>query len=144
MFDIENNELIMRLIDMREDNEIIIPLYVQVYGKRYSILEMDEITVRFTEGAFKVGFGTADALFMKNSFPTNRASEFDVINVFTSYDDNMDRNIRYMVFETGDVDTEANDTLRDQVHEYYQMLFKHVWNNVDKHIKKLLSTDFDY
>ena len=49
-----------------------------------------------------------------------------------------------MVFETGDVDTEANDTLRDQVHEYYQMLFKHVWNNVDKHIKKLLSTDFDY
>lgn len=144
MFDIENNDLIRKLIDMREENEIIIPLYVQVYNKRYSILEMDDITVRFTEGVFKVGFGTADALFMKNSFPTNRASEFDVINIFTIYDDSMDRNVRYMVFETGDVDNDALDTLKDQVHKYYRMLFTHVWNHVDEHIKKLLSTDFDY
>ena len=68
MFDINDKETIIKIIKQRSDDEYVIPLYVKIYNKTYSILELDSIK-DFNQSSFKVGFGTASSMFMKNSFP---------------------------------------------------------------------------
>lgn len=138
----EDKEWIKNIVNMRDEDEIVIPLYVQIYGKKYSLLELDTIKKRFSPSAFKIGYGTADALFMKNSFPTNRVRDFDVITVFMEYDSVNERQIRYMVFETGDVDVVEEDTLSKQIHTYFEVLFNNVQERVDAHFKALINTEF--
>lgn len=143
MFDDKN--WIMDIINRRDDDMIVIPLYVQIYGKRFSILELDKINKRFDTGSFKVAYGTADALFMSNSFPVERARDFDVVTVFTEYDNEKDRRVRYMVFECGDVDVDVDeenpDTLNSQIHSYYEALYNRVKKIVDEHFKALIAID---
>lgn len=144
MFDMNDKEKIMKLINMRDEDQIIIPLYVQIYGKRYSILELNDIKVRFTEGAFKIGYGTADALFMTNAFPIKRIHDFDIISVFTEYDDDTNRAIRYMVFESGNIDlpdVDENDKLSEEICACFDMLYVHTKGIVDKYIKNIITNN---
>ena len=140
MFDINDKDKIMKLINMRDEDQIIIPLYVQIYNKRYSLLELGEIKTRFTKGCFKVGFGTADALFMKNSFPTRRFNEFNIIDIFTEYDDEKDVTVRYMVFESSDIEDDGSKLI-EQVNYYNDMLYEYTWNLVDAYIKKMINME---
>ena len=140
----EDKDYIKNLVNQRDDDQIVIPLYVQIYGKKYSLLELKDVKVRFTEGAFKVGYGTADALFMPNSFPINRIRDFDVITVFTEYDDKKDRTIRYMVFESGNIDlpdVEEEDKLSEEICSYFDMLYTHVKDVVDDYFKSLIAEE---
>ena len=140
----EDKDYIKNLVNQRDDDQIVIPLYVQIYGKKYSLLELKDVKVRFTEGAFKVGYGTADALFMRNSFPINRIRDFDVITVFTEYDDKMDRTIRYMVFESGNIDLPdvgEEDKLSEEICSYFDMLYTHVKDVVDEYFKSLIAEE---
>lgn len=150
-FMFEDKDYIKNLVNQRDDDQIVIPLYIQIYGKKYSLLELKDVKVRFTEGAFKVGYGTADALFMPNSFPINRIRDFDVITVFTEYDDKKDRTIRYMVFESGNIDPpadeyinfdkEEDDKLSEQIRTYFEMLYNHTKNVVDEYFKSLIAEE---
>lgn len=150
-FMFEDKDYIKNLVNQRDDDQIVIPLYIQIYGKKYSLLELKDVKVRFTEGAFKVGYGTADALFMPNSFPVKRINDFDVITVFTEYDNVKDRTIRYMVFESGNIDppadeyinfdTEENDKLSEQIRTYFEMLYNHTKNVVDEYFKSLIAEE---
>lgn len=142
MFDIENKTIITKLINMRDDNQIIMPLYVQIYNKRYSLLELKDVDFRFTKGCFKIGYGTADSLFMKNSFPIKRIHDFDIIDVFTEFDDDNNVDIRYMVFETGDVDNVDND-LNEQIDYYFNLLYDYTWNISDGNIRNKLMDCYD-
>ena len=140
----EDKDYIKNLVNQRDDDQIVIPLYVQIYGKKYSLLELKDVKVRFTEGAFKVGYCTADALFMPNSFPINRIRDFDIITVFTEYDDKKDRTIRYMVFESGNIDlpdVEEKDKLSEEICSYFDMLYTHVKDVVDDYFKSLIAEE---
>lgn len=142
MFD--DKEWIKKLVNMRDEDQIVIPLYVQIYGKKYSLLELDTIKVRFSEGAFKIGYGTADSLFMPNSFPINRIRDFDVITVFTEYDNEKDRTIRYMVFESGNIDlpdAEEKDKLSEELCSCFDMLYTHAKGVVDDYFKALIAEE---
>jgi hypothetical protein len=143
-FMFEDKDYIKNLVNQRDDDQIVIPLYVQIYGKKYSLLELKDVKVRFTEGAFKVGYCTADALFMPNSFPINRIRDFDIITVFTEYDDKKDRTIRYMVFESGNIDlpdVEEKDKLSEEICSYFDMLYTHVKDVVDEYFKSLIAQE---
>lgn len=140
----EDKDYIKNLVNQRDDDQIVIPLYVQIYGKKYSLLELKDVKVRFTEGAFKVGYCTADALFMPNSFPINRIRDFDVITVFTEYDDKKDRTIRYMVFESGNIDlpdVEEEDKLSEEICSCFDILYTHVKDVVDDYFKSLIAEE---
>lgn len=140
----EDKDYIKNLVNQRDDDQIVIPLYVQIYGKKYSLLELKDVKVRFTEGAFKVGYCTADALFMPNSFPINRIRDFDIITVFTEYDDKKDRTIRYMVFESGNIDlpdVEEEDKLSEEICSCFDMLYTHVKDVVDEYFKSLIAEE---
>lgn len=137
----ENKEYIKNIVSMRDDDEIVIPLYIQIYGQKYSLLELDTIKKRFSRSVFKVGFATADAFFMNNSFPVNRINEFNLINSFTEYDESMNRNIRYTVFESGDMDVEDDDKLNEEIHMYFDILFNNVKERVDAYFKSLIEQE---
>lgn len=146
MFDLENHELITKLVNMRDDGEYVIPLYVQVYGKRYGILELDQITDRFTRNIFKVGFGVSNGLFVKDSFPPYELEYFNVVKSFICHDEETGADVCTSVIETGDVAMymdRASDPLRGQISDYYNLLYDHVYKQVDQHIKSLITTDFD-
>ena len=136
----EDKEWIKRMINMRNDNQIVIPLYIQIYGKKYSLLEMDKINKRFSESAFKIGYGTADGLFMNNSFPTEKANEFNIINSFSQYDNDKDVYIRYTVFESGMVEDDDNK-LYEEINMWFNRLFNHVKDIVDSYFKSLISEE---
>ena len=137
----ENKEYIKNIVNMRDDDEIVIPLYIQIYGQKYSLLELDTIKKRFSGSVFKVGFATADAFFMNNSFPVNRINEFNLINSFTEYDESMNRNIRYTVFESGDVDIKDDNKLDEEIHMYFDILFNNVKERVDAYFKSLIEQE---
>ena len=136
----EDKEWIKRMINMRNDDQIVIPLYIQIYGKKYSLLEMDKINKRFSESSFKIGYGTADGLFMNNSFPTEKANEFNIINSFSQYDDDKDVYIRYTVFESGMVEDNDNK-LYEEINMWFNRLFNHVKDIVDSYFKSLISEE---
>lgn len=138
---LEDRTWVKNLINARDDDEIIIPLYVQIYGKKYPLLKLDEIKKRFSPSAFKVGYGTADAWFMKNSFPVHRISEFDLVDTFSEYDSKNERNIRYTVFESGDVDTSEENKLNEEIHMYFDLLFNNVKERVDAYFKSLIKSE---
>ena len=140
-FMLEDRTWIKNLINSRDDDEIIIPLYVQIYGKKYPLLKLDEIKKRFSPSAFKVGYGTADAWFMKNSFPVHRISEFDLVDTFSEYDSENERNIRYTVFESGDVDISEENKLNEEIHMYFDLLFNNVKERVDAYFKSLIESE---
>ena len=140
-FMLEDRTWVKNLINSRDDDEIIIPLYVQIYGKKYPLLKLDEIKKRFSPSAFKVGYGTADAWFMKNSFPVHRISEFDLVDTFSEYDSENERNIRYTVFESGDVDTSEENKLNEEIHMYFDLLFNNVKERVDAYFRSLIESE---
>lgn len=137
----EDKDYIKNIVGMRDDDAIVIPLYIQIYGQKYSLLELDTIKKRFSRSAFKVGYATADALFMNNSFPVNRIGEFDLVNTFTEYDESMERQIRYTVFESGDVDVKEDDKLGEEIHMYFECLFNNVRERVDAYFKSLIEQE---
>lgn len=138
---LENRDWIKSLINMRDEDVVIIPLYIQIYGQKYSLLNLDEIKKRFSPSAFKIGYGTADAWFMKNSFPVNRINDFDLIDTFNEYDTDNERNIRYTVFESGDVDVVEGDSLTEEIHMYFDLLFNNVKERVDAYFKSLIESE---
>lgn len=141
IFMLEDRTWVKNLINLRDDDEIIIPLYVQIYGKKYPLLKLDEIKKRFSPSAFKVGYGTADAWFMKNSFPVHRISEFDLVDTFSEYDSENERNIRYTVFESGDADVREDNKLNEEIHMYFDLLFNNVKERVDTYFKSLIESE---
>lgn len=140
-FMLEDRTWVKNLINSRDDDEIIIPLYVQIYGKKYPLLKLDEIKKRFSPSAFKVGYGTADAWFMNNSFPVHRISEFDLVDTFSEYDSKNERNIRYTVFESGDIDTSEGNKLNGEIHMYFDLLFNNVKERVDAYFRSLIESE---
>ena len=136
-----DKEYVKKLVNMRDDDKIVIPLYIQIFGKKYSLLQLDVVKKRFSKNIFKVGYATADALFMNNSFPVNRIGEFDLIDTFTEYDTDMERNIRYTVFESGDVDVKEDNELDNEIHMYFDCLFNRVKSHVDEHFKSLIEQE---
>ena len=140
-FMLEDRNWIRTVVDMRDGDAIVIPLYIQIYGKKYSILDMNSIKKRFAPSAFKIGYGTADSMFMKNSFPVNRINEFDLIDTFYEYDSENDINVRYTVFESGDVDDNESNKLNEEIHMYFDLLFNNVKENVDAYFKSLIESE---
>lgn len=138
---LEDRNWIRTVVDMRDADAIVIPLYIQIYGKKYSILDMNSIKKRFAPSAFKIGYGTADSMFMKNSFPVNRINEFDLIDTFYEYDSENDINVRYTVFESGDVDDTESNKLNEEIHMYFDLLFNNVKENVDAYFKSLIDSE---
>ena len=140
MFNIEDKDLIMKLINMRDKDEIIIPIYIRIGNNMYDLTEVDEIET-CSPSIFKVGFGSSDSVFVRNKFPKNRLINFNNAKIFNHFDEDKQCAVDYFVFESSFM--ELNDgILSDDINYWYNILLDYVMKHVEvvkkERIRKML------
>lgn len=129
MFNIEDKETIMKLIDCRSNDEVIIPIYISIGNKKYLIVDMDEIET-CSPSIFKIGFGSSDSVFIRNKFPKSKLINFSNSKVFNQYDEDKQCVIEYYVFESSDIEYDRTD-LTNEINKWYHTLLDHVMEHVE-------------
>lgn len=129
MFDSTNIDYIKRVINSRESYEYIIPLYVKIFNKNFSILELDDID-NYDSSTFKIGFGSSISILSKNSFISKFIYEFNFIQRFNEYNYEENCDTAYIIFESGYVDNSS--VMHEQINQYVDILsnkVKEVYDN---------------
>lgn len=124
MFDINDEKYIKRCIDNRVEGGIVIPVYIDIYGKKYRIDEiddnMDDISKNYFPGILKVGFGCLVSSVDKYSFRVSWMSEVSILKGMTIFDQEKNIDVNYFVFETNGLLGETD--MHMQVEYYINML----------------------
>lgn len=136
MFNLEDKDLIMDLINRRDPEDMIIPLYIKIGNNCYSLLEVDQIR-NCSPSIFKIGFGSSNSVFNRIKFPINELINFENTELFNYFDDDKQMTIQYIIFESSYVDD--NDSyLNKNINKYYNMLLEYVMNKVEANKKELI------
>ena len=129
MFNVEDKEMIMNIINNRKENELVIPLYVRVGNIRYSLFEVDEIP-DCSPSIFKIGFGSSNSVFTRIKFPNDRLMYFSEAKLFNHFDEDKQILIQYITFESSDVEDDGS-ILNENINRYYDILLEYVMSHVE-------------
>ena len=129
MFNVEDKEMIMNIINNRKTNELVIPLYVRVGNIRYSLFEVDEIP-DCSPSIFKIGFGSSNSVFTRIKFPNDRLMYFSEAKLFNHFDEDKQILIQYITFESSDVEDDGS-ILNENINRYYDILLEYVMSHVE-------------
>ena len=135
MFDLTERDYIKAVIDSREEDKYVIPLYVKIYNNTYSLLELDKIE-EYDERSFKVGFGSSTKLLMKNSFLDRYRYELEFIDKFEHYDYEENKGVSYIIFESGGVDYYTSN-MHKQINSYIDALNERIKSICEKNHKPI-------
>ena len=109
---LSDREFQQKLIDSRNPDQLVIPLYVIVCNQKYSIMDLDSIKQYVSESQFKVGFGTSSSLISKpNNFPGGQLYNFNVSEAFTVTDDETKISTNYIIMEESLTPEDDDSTL---------------------------------
>lgn len=129
MFNVEDKEMIMNIVNNRKVNELVIPLYVRVGNIRYSLFEVDEIP-DCSPSIFKIGFGSSNSVFTRIKFPNDRLMYFSEAKLFNHFDEDKQILIQYITFESSDVEDDGS-ILNENINRYYDILLEYVMSHVE-------------
>ena len=129
MFNVEDKEMIMNIINNRKENELVIPLYVRVGNIRYSLFEVDEIP-DCSPSIFKIGFGSSNSVFTRIKFPNDKLMYFSEAKLFNHFDEDKQILIQYITFESSDVEDNGS-ILNENINRYYDILLEYVMSHVE-------------
>ena len=140
MFNIEDKETIMKLIDIRNKDELVVPVYLRVGNNTYYLSEVDEIT-SCSPSIFKVGFGSSDSVFIRNKFPKNKLINFTNPRTFTNFNEEEQCATEYITFESSYLEYDRTD-LTNEISRWYFILLDYTMTHVEKNkklrIKKMM------
>lgn len=129
MFNVEDKETIMNIVNNRKENELVIPLYVRVGNIRYSLFEVDEIP-DCSPSIFKIGFGSSNSVFTRIKFPNDKLMYFSEAKLFNHFDEDKQILIQYITFESSDVEDDGS-ILNENINRYYDILLEYVMSHVE-------------
>ena len=129
MFNVEDKEMIMNIVNNRKENELVIPLYVRVGNIRYSLFEVDEIP-DCSPSIFKIGFGSSNSVFTRIKFPNDKLMYFSEAKLFNHFDEDKQILIQYITFESSDVEDNGS-ILNENINRYYDILLEYVMSHVE-------------
>ena len=129
MFNVEDKEMIMNIINNRKENELVIPLYVRVGNIRYSLFEVDDIP-DCSPSIFKIGFGSSNSVFTRIKFPNDKLMYFSEAKLFNHFDEDKQILIQYITFESSDVEDDGS-ILNENINRYYDILLEYVMSHVE-------------
>jgi hypothetical protein len=139
MFDVNNNERVMELVNGRKSGSYVEPLYVRIYNDVYGMDELDLIE-DFNPSAFKVGFGGSIGLFVKKQLNMKDLMALEVIRHWKYYHDELQCDRLYYVFEVSNTDFGFVDNeFYQQLEMYYGMLYEYINNRVQDIRKQRLT-----
>lgn len=143
MFDLTDEENIINLINAKRQDNLVIPLYVSVYGNPYSILEIKDIN-NCTPSAFKVGFGASNkTMFSNERFPVERLVEFQNVKIFNRFNEEQQVNTNYFMFESSGIDEVKESQIGIEINGYISMLLEYVMTNVEKKRKERIQKEMN-
>lgn len=142
MFNLEENkQAIMKLIDSRENNEIVIPVYIRLYNNKYFLHELDQIKM-FNPAAFKVGFGSSNGMFIKNSFPNQLLLNYDETQVFMDVDADTGVAVRYVLFESNDKN-DGTTAVDSQIIFYSEKIRAYLEKQCEEYRRQLIQSQME-
>jgi len=133
MFNIEDKETIMKLIDIRNKNDLIVPVYLRVGNSTFYLSEVDEIP-SCSPSIFKVGFGSSDSVFVRNKFPKNKLINFTNPRTFTNFNEEEQCATEYITFESSDLEYDRTD-LTNEINKWYSVLLDYTMTHVEENKK---------
>lgn len=138
MFNMEDHEFITKVIQSRDHNAFIMPLYVRVYNTTYSMMELDSM-VEYNPASFKVGFGTSYGLTDGHiNFPKKVMIDLDVINMFHDVDPDTGDTVHYCIFEISNNEVITGDLLLGTEIKMYVDALNHKCSDIVKRYKASL------
>ena len=139
MFDFDNTEYMMKVIDKKDVGMLVIPMYVKIYNDTFSMLELGDMT-QYNPSAFKVGFGCCSGIGIRDSFPNAELLNYDIIKVFNNVDPDTGVSCKYLVLESnGNVDMDT--IVGKQISMYVNALKNRCKSIVDVYRKSLIVED---
>lgn len=140
MFDVNDKETVMKLINTKKNDELIVPIYVRVGKETYSLIDIHDIP-DCSPSIFKVGFGSCNSVFNRLKFPNDKLVYFSDVSLFTHFDEDKQTAIQYITFESSDMEDDG-DILIQNINKYYDMLLDYTMNIVSntkkERIKKVM------
>lgn len=134
MFDINDQEMVSKLINQRKKDEIVTPICLKIGNNYYSLLEIDTIN-DCSPSIFKICFGTSDSVFVRKKFPKNRLFDFNDVKIFKIFDDDKQCLVEYITFDSSDIDDDNSD-LSKEINNWYNSLLEYVMNRVEVNKKE--------
>lgn len=128
MFNINDKDMVVSIIEKRNKGDMLIPVYLKVGNTAYSLLEVDDIP-DCSPSIFKVGFGTSISVFTRNKFPKNELINFSSPTLFTRFDDDKQTAVEYILFESADMPD--GKPIYDEINKWYDILLDYVMKKVD-------------
>lgn len=128
MFNINDKDMIVSIIEKRNKGDMLIPVYLKVGNTAYSLLEVDDIP-DCSPSIFKVGFGTSISVFTRNKFPKNELINFSSPTLFTRFDDDKQTAVEYILFESADMPD--GKPIYDEINKWYDILLDYVMKKVE-------------
>ena len=138
MFNLEDKDLIKRIIDQRDKVTLMIPVCVKIDQFYWNILELDKYEI--TGSNIKIVFGTSDNVFTKNKFPKNLLLMFDNVNMFSYFDEEKQVATDYFYFESNYVEAVGSDFMKvgEEINQWCDVLFPYVKNILDKNRRDII------
>lgn len=145
---ISDEEFIKTLVESRDPNNFVIPLYVKVANKKYALLDMNEIQMKVSKSAFKVGFASKYSITeMGNSFPAYLLYNFNTANHFIITDPNTKFSTDYVILEESYFDEMSDDSLLNKIYEemnrWIDLLYNQYEEIVNDYIKSVVSIEMN-
>lgn len=149
MFIKEDREDIIKNINAKLPDAYVVPMYVRNYNNTYQLEELDEID-NFNPVGFHVGFGVKISMFEKKQFPSKLFETFECVTAFTQHSAEVNTDVKYYVFETGDpglITHKISDPIESeifmQLSYYFNMLKDHLMKRYEElrqaRLKEMLS-----
>lgn len=129
---LDDYDLMKRVIDSRSPEHYLIPLYINLFGKKYAILDLDNIINSVPKSSFKVGFGTSHSVVGNHkNFPTGQMYLYNCEDTFKYTDEETSIDTHYFILEesymTGDSPVEQ------EINMWIDCLFNKVEDNVKRY-----------
>lgn len=129
--EIIHNQTLVDLINSRNENQLLVPVYCRSKDKLFTIPQIKEIGLDYSLGSFKVCFGGMVTRFGKNPFRMDFLQYlFDSsYETFELYDEALHATMIYLLLETSEMDPtfipKEFESIVKYVNSTYQMIDKY-------------------
>ena len=136
------------VIDSRNEDQFLVPLFVVVCNQRYSILDIDMIK-QIVPSQFKVAFGTSNSVISKpNNFPTRLSYNFNIENIFSIVDPITESQTDYFILIESLEDTNEEDellkTLYEEINYWIKLLYDTITSRIEHSKEDNQDDELDY
>ena len=143
MFNTNDRDLIMKIINSRDTKtETMIPVYLCIGNKKYSLLEVDKI-LSCSPSIFKIGFGTSLNVFIHNKFPKQELINMNGCSSFVNMDEDTQVATEYILFESSDFPEDTDNRIYNEINKWYFILLDYVMEAVDKTRKAIIKQSME-